>query len=38
MLKQKTYGFALIGCGAIARIHAAAIAEIENAKLDVGIA
>ena len=33
MKTQKTYGFALIGCGAIARIHAAAIEQIENAKL-----
>ena len=30
---SKTYGFALIGCGAIARLHAQAIKDISNAKL-----
>ena len=29
----KKFGFALIGCGAIARLHAQAIQDIENAKL-----
>ena len=30
---EKTYGIALIGAGTIARVHAKAIAEIENARL-----
>lgn len=33
MMEKKTYGFAIIGCGVIANIHAAAIARVENAKL-----
>lgn len=32
-MTKKTYGFAIIGCGVIANIHAEAIAKIENAKL-----
>ena len=32
-MEKKTYGFAIIGCGVIANIHAAAIARVENAKL-----
>ena len=30
---MKKFGFGLIGCGAIARCHASAISDIENAKL-----
>ena len=30
---MKKYGFALVGCGAIARLHAQAILDIENAEL-----
>jgi predicted dehydrogenase len=30
---MKKFGFGLIGCGAIARCHANAISDIENAKL-----
>ena len=33
---NKQYGFAIIGCGVIANIHAAAIARVKNAKL-VGV-
>lgn len=29
-MKDKIFGFAIIGCGAIARIHAEAIASLEN--------
>ena len=32
----KTYGFGIVGCGAISKWHVAAIEKIENAKL-VGV-
>ena len=32
-MKDKIFGFAIIGCGAIARIHAEAIASLEDARL-----
>lgn len=32
-MKDKIFGFAIIGCGAIARIHAQAIASLEDARL-----
>ncbi len=33
---MKTYGFAIVGCGMISEYHAAAIADLPNARLVAG--